>query len=107
MRHAFAMIACLLLAACGAQQVKIDPPPRIVKVPVDRIVPAPTALTARMDPGAPQAQDYQEAKRLALLRLQVIMAGNCRFLRIVALARPLTDAERGEWAANGCEGTRP
>lgn len=107
MRYAAAITLSLLLAACGTQQVRIDPPPRIVQVPVDRIVPVPPALTARMQPGAPQAQDYQEAKRLALLRLQVIMAGNCRLLRIVALAQPLNESERAEWTANACEGQGP
>lgn len=106
MRRAAGMTLCLLLAACG-QQVKIPPPPAVVAVPVREIVPVPAALTARMDPDAPQAQDYQEAKRLALARLKIIMAGNCRFLRIAALAQPLDAAARDEWTANACEGSAP
>ncbi len=91
-----------LLAGCAAQAVKIPPAPTIVRVPVDRYVPVPAELTARMDPRRPAAQDYQEAKALALRRLEVIMAGNCRFLRIASLAQPLSPAERGEWQTNEC-----
>ena len=107
MRHTVALTLCLLLAACGEHQVRIPPPPEVVRVPVDRIVGVPADLTTRMDPGTPQAQDYHEAKRLALVRLQVIMAGNCRFLRIISLAQPLDSPQRAEWAANQCEGMPP
>lgn len=107
MRRAAALILAAMLTACAGQAVKIDPAPTIVRVPVDRYIAVPADLTARMDPGRPATQDYQEAKALALRRLDIIMAGNCRFLRIAALAQPLSAGESAEWRANECAGDAP
>ena len=77
----------LLVAGCGRENLRIDPP-KIVQVEVTKFVPVPDELTEPCAVYAPAEQTYAEAKRLALLRLESLKECNARLARIRALGSP-------------------
>lgn len=83
MRIALALTV-LALAACR-QDVKIDPPPELVRVTVEKIVPLDKKLTRDCHDEAPKEQSYGEAKRLANVRKASIAECNKRWAQVRAL----------------------
>jgi hypothetical protein len=83
MRLALALIV-LALAACRPD-VKIDPPPTVVHVPIDRFVKLDPGLTRDCHDEKPKAQTYAEAKRLANIRRESIAECNKRWAQVRAL----------------------
>lgn len=76
----------LLLAACASRQPVLPEVPKTVTVVVEKYVTVPEDLTAACPEYAPREQSYNEAKRLALVRLESIQACNKQLERIRALS---------------------
>jgi hypothetical protein len=75
----------LLLAGCANRPPVLPEVPKTVTVVVEKYVTVPDELTAACPEYAPREQSYNEAKRLALIRLESIQACNKQLERIRAL----------------------
>ena len=100
MRLAAALMALLMLAACRHEELVIEPPPKIVRVPV--YVPVSLCPEGGADcdllrdciDEAAKEQTYNEAKRVANLRHASIDECNKRWKKVRAL-QPKSAADRG------------
>lgn len=79
-----AALAILLLAGCQTPGPVV---PKIVRVPVEVIVPVPAALTEPCDEVPVKAQTVEEAVRLANARLASLKACNGKLREIRGLVR--------------------
>ncbi len=77
----------MLLVLTGCQTIRPPVVPRIVRVPVEVIVPVPAQLTEPCDEVAKQDDTYGEALRLANARLASLKACNGKLAEIRGLAK--------------------
>lgn len=77
-----AALLVVILSGCNRDLVKIDPPPKIVRVPVEIYAALPADLTNDCYNEPAKEQTYAEAKRLANLRDASIAECNKRLARI-------------------------
>ena len=82
--RAAALVAALALAGCQTPGPTV---PRIVRVPVEVIVPVPAALTEPCDEVPVKAQTIEEAVRVANARLASLRACNGRMAEIRKLGK--------------------
>lgn len=80
-----AVLILLALAGCNRDVLRPDPPPKLVYVPVEKLVPLAPELTADCLNEPAKAQTYAEAKRLANLRDASLKECNKRLFRIRSL----------------------
>jgi hypothetical protein len=78
--------ATLGLVACQSKPPVLPEVPKTVTVVVEKYVSVPDDLTAECPEYEPREQSYNEAKRLALIRLESIQACNKQLARIRALS---------------------
>lgn len=76
----------IALTACANRPPVLPEVPKTVTVVVEKYVTVPEDLTAACPEYAPREQSYNEAKRLALVRLESIQACNKQLERIRALS---------------------
>jgi hypothetical protein len=76
-----------LLAGWGSCTRRAPPPPQVVYVTVEKLVPVPDALTAPCQNEAPREQTAGEAKRLANVRGLYLDECTGRMAEIRALGR--------------------
>lgn len=79
-----AALILLLLAGCQSKGPVV---PKTVRVPVEKIVPVPAALTEPCDEVPKRAETVEEAVRLANARLASLKACNARLGEIRGLGR--------------------
>ncbi len=77
----------ILLVLAGCQTIRPPVVPRIVRVPVEVIVPVPSKLTEPCNEVAKQGESYGEAIRLANARLASLKACNGKLAEIRGLAK--------------------